>query len=163
MILNIQALITSQQMTFEENEMVSFEKFHLGTQQTEYMAKVSGTVTKNSNKYIVEGDVRITLTLLCDRCMKTYDYPIHAKLYSVFSSSETDENEDVKPVLKSSIDLSDDILEAIAIEIPMKSLCKQDCKGLCSKCGANLNEETCKCSSTEIDPRLAHLQNIFCQ
>lgn len=165
MIINIQALMTSKQLDFEGEQAVCLKEFNLGTQKTDYMAKVHGTVTKNGTLYTVSGEIDITIQMACDRCMKLYDYPIHTTLYSAFSSGEIspDESEDVKPVIKSSIDLSDDILEAIAMEIPLKSLCKEECKGVCSKCGTNLNKETCKCTRSDIDPRLEQLQNIFCQ
>lgn len=165
MIINIQALITSKQLDFEGEQAISLKEFNLGTQKTEHMAKVRGKVTKGGMMYTVSAEVDVTIHMTCDRCMKEYAYPIHTTLYSAFSSGEItpDESEDVKPVIKSSIDLSDNILEAIAMEIPLKSLCQEDCKGVCPKCGANLNKGTCKCAQSDIDPRLEQLQNIFCQ
>lgn len=165
MIINIQALITSKQLDFEGEQNVSLKEFNLGTQKTDYMAKVYGEVIRNGTTYIVSGTLDVTIKMVCDRCMVEYDYPIHTTLYSAFSSGEIapDESEDVKPVIKSSIDLSDSILEAIAMEIPMKSLCLEDCKGICTMCGTNLNRGTCECAQSDIDPRLEKLQSIFCQ
>ena len=102
--------------------------------------------------------------MICDRCMRTFEYPLHAMLDDQFSNSEQEllEDEDIKRVTKSSIDLSDSILESIAMAMPMKALCEGDCKGMCFKCGANLNENTCKCDRADIDPRLEALKDIFC-
>lgn len=58
-----------------------------------------------------------------------------------------------------------DILEYVRIQIylskPMQILCKPECKGLCSKCGINLNEKECNCDHEDIDPRLAGLKDFF--
>ncbi|MDD6168654.1 MAG: DUF177 domain-containing protein, partial [Lachnospiraceae bacterium] len=44
---------------------------------------------------------------------------------------------------------------------PAKVLCKPDCKGICPKCGTNLNLETCDCEQGELDPRMAAFQDVF--
>ncbi|MEG0324957.1 MAG: DUF177 domain-containing protein [Cellulosilyticaceae bacterium] len=163
MKINIQTLINKTELEFAEETTVSLKNLHLGSEKTDYVAKVYGTVIKQGNKYLVSGEIDITVKLLCDRCMHEFDYPIHADLYSEFSSDNqyADENDDVKPVIKSSIDLSDDILEAIVVEVPMKCLCSKDCKGMCKNCGANLNHSVCECESADIDLRLEQLKDIF--
>lgn len=164
MKINIQTLINKPELIFSEETTISLKKLRLGSEITDYVAHVSGTITRQGNQYRVSGEVDVTIRMLCDRCMHEFDYPIHANLYSEFSSDEqyTCENEDVKPVIKSSIDLSDDIVEAIVMEVPMKSLCKEDCKGFCKTCGANLNDTTCDCGSADVDLRLEQLKDIFC-
>jgi len=47
------------------------------------------------------------------------------------------------------------------VSLPMKHLCSEDCKGICSKCGKNLNEGKCDCPDREIDPRLAVLADLL--
>nr|WP_307989504.1 DUF177 domain-containing protein [uncultured Niameybacter sp.] len=131
---------------------------------TDYKARVYGTIEKRQELFTVTGYVDVTLQMVCDRCMRTFEYPLHAMLDDQFSNSEQEllEDEDIKRVTKSSIDLSDSILESIAMAMPMKALCEDDCKGMCLKCGANLNENTCKCDRADIDPRLEALKDIFC-
>ncbi|MFN3694656.1 MAG: YceD family protein, partial [Ignavibacterium sp.] len=51
------------------------------------------------------------------------------------------------------IDFDNDVREFAILAIPMKKLCKEDCKGLCPRCGADLNFEQCTCPKEEIDPR----------
>ena len=164
MKINIQTLINKPELDFEGETTVSIKNLQSGNKQTDCVAKVNGVVTRKGNNYVVTGTVETTVKLLCDRCMHEFDYPIHADLYSEFSSDERylDENEDVTPVIKSSIDLSDAVLEAIVMNLPMKSLCKEDCKGMCKKCGANLNHSSCECNGSDIDLRLEQFKDIFC-
>ena len=49
----------------------------------------------------------------------------------------------------------------ILMNWPMQVLCKEDCKGLCPSCGANLNLTTCDCDSTDLDPRMAKIRDVF--
>ena len=51
----------------------------------------------------------------------------------------------------------------LTLNLPMKVLCKEDCKGICNRCGANLNLETCDCDTRSLDPRMAVIQDIFKQ
>ena len=59
------------------------------------------------------------------------------------------------------LDIDEELKEEIEMEFPSRFLCKDDCKGLCQKCGKNLNEGKCACPEYEIDPRLAPLQKIL--
>lgn len=161
--MNIQTLKNDETMSFDESLNLSLKSLRFSSDITEYDAKIYGTVTKNGKRITVQGYIDLDLIMFCDRCMKRASNPIHAELFCEFSTDPQVrvEDEDVKPVTKSSIDLSDAILESIAMHLPMKVLCNEDCKGLCKKCGANLNDATCQCDALDIDPRLEQLKNIF--
>ena len=58
------------------------------------------------------------------------------------------------------VDLSPLIQDQVLLTLPLKVICREDCLGLCQRCGKNLNRETCQCSVAEIDPRLAALKNF---
>ena len=49
----------------------------------------------------------------------------------------------------------------LIVQWPIRVLCKDDCKGICSRCGANLNIQTCDCDTTGLDPRMAAIKDIF--
>ena len=53
------------------------------------------------------------------------------------------------------------VCSEILVSWPSKVLCKEDCKGLCNTCGTNLNLKTCDCEPTDLDPRMAQIQEIF--
>ena len=55
------------------------------------------------------------------------------------------------------------IYNEILVNLPMKVLCRTDCKGICNRCGANLNMGSCKCDKTELDPRMSKILDVFNQ
>lgn len=61
------------------------------------------------------------------------------------------------------IDLEPIVREQVLLALPMSAVCREDCSGLCVKCGQNLNEKECGCDTTFVDPRLAALKNIKIQ
>jgi len=72
-------------------------------------------------------------------------------------------DEDIRYVApeQSEIDITEDIRETVLLAIPIKLLCKHDCKGLCPHCGANLNVESCTCAEEMIDPRWEALKKLL--
>ena len=74
-----------------------------------------------------------------------------------------DEDNDEYVIVKNGfLDIDRELVEDLLLEFPPKLLCKEECKGLCSKCGKNLNFEACDCpKKKEIDPRLAILQKLL--
>jgi uncharacterized protein len=58
------------------------------------------------------------------------------------------------------VDLSPLVQDQVLLTLPPKVICREDCRGLCQRCGKNLNRETCQCSVAEVDPRLAALKNF---
>jgi uncharacterized protein len=72
------------------------------------------------------------------------------------------EGSDEETLLESSVlDLAPILEEEITLNLPLQVICSESCKGLCPKCGADLNKETCTCSDERIDPRLEALKNLF--
>ena len=91
-------------------------------------------------------------SLICDRCLEDYEQPLNAEGMLVFvlggSTRDRSQDEDEIKYLSAEtteLDLSKDLHDILMLSLPLKSLCKDDCKGLCSGCGCNLNEDTCDC------------------
>jgi len=59
------------------------------------------------------------------------------------------------------IDLTDRVIEYLILTIPMKNICRSECKGICPGCGADLNHETCRCVETAVDPRWEGLRKLM--
>ncbi len=90
--------------------------------------------------------------LICDRCLEDYEQPLNAEgmLVFVLGGSTRDgspDDDEIKYLSAETVelDLSTDLHDILMLCLPLKSLCKDDCKGLCSGCGCNLNEDTCDC------------------
>ena len=103
----------------------------------------------------------------CARCLKPVSLEISGELgylYYPRKAGEPDELDDYMTVEADLsgrvIDVMPQIQESIYTLIPTKILCREDCKGLCPECGANLNEGSCSCKRDNIDPRLEALRNF---
>ena len=87
-----------------------------------------------------------------------------AVLLAVFLlGCEEGEEIDIDPLEKGVIDLREMITEQIHLSLPVKPLCEENCRGLCSRCGVDLNKETCSCADGETDPRWEALKQLKVQ
>ncbi|MBQ1741932.1 MAG: DUF177 domain-containing protein [Oscillospiraceae bacterium] len=122
---------------------------------------VVGQVRNIAGMLRLQLEVDTTLACVCDRCGTTFDKPFHLSLeYLLAEELEDEENDDILLLEGGTIDLSELVREAFILNMDTKTLCREDCKGLCPGCGANLNYETCRCKK-EIDPRLAALAKLL--
>ena len=80
---------------------------------------------------------------------------------SLAPSIEGEESDSILPVPDMKLDLDELVYSEVVVSVPMKHLCKEDCKGICEKCGKNLNEGECGCPKREIDPRLSVLADLL--
>jgi uncharacterized protein len=122
---------------------------------------VVGQVRNIAGMLRLQLEVDTTLACVCDRCGTTVAKPLHLSLeYLLAAELEDEENDDILLLEGGTIDLSELVREAFILNMDTKTLCREDCKGLCPGCGANLNYETCRCKK-EIDPRLAALAKLL--
>jgi len=75
--------------------------------------------------------------------------------------AEEDGVEAPLPLVGDEVDLTLPAWEALVLELPMKPVCREDCRGLCPVCGTNLNERECGCRVEEADPRLEALKKLL--
>lgn len=104
--------------------------------------------------------------LTCDRCTEDFDAEVFNDFVLTYlvsgDDSKVSEDEGVyflKPE-QDRINISKDVKEYVNLSIPMKVLCDDNCKGLCLRCGTNLNNETCSCSQGEINPQWLPLMKL---
>jgi len=120
-----------------------------------------GRVTNHAGALTLEGTARSVLDLTCDRCGKEFTREKVVALDCLVACElEDDENDDIILLEGTELDLDETVTTAYVLAMDTKNLCSDDCKGLCAKCGANLNVETCRCKP-EVDPRLAALAQLL--
>jgi uncharacterized protein len=112
------------------------------------------TLDKANDQITVRGMVRSMARLECVRCLRVFDQPVEAELLvyadRAGSSRRGDEEDDLERdhYMKfhdgRQLDLSEDVRETLLLEVPFTPHCREDCKGLCPKCGADLNEGPCE-------------------
>ena len=125
---------------------------------------------KDKDRFRLDGTVRAELELACSRCVEPFRIPVDAPfdlryLPAAAMSSEperevADEDLDTSYYRDEVIDLNELLREQFYLALPMKPLCREDCRGLCPLCGANLNTAPCACAATWEDPRLATLKAL---
>lgn len=132
--------------------------------------KLSGEARSVEGKFEVDGTLVTELNVACARCLEPIALPMNiafeARFVSpeVFDAAEEHELEGdaltVDVLEGESIDLKAIAREQILLNLPVQLFCKEDCQGLCEKCGANRNLIDCKCIDEEIDPRWAALADL---
>jgi len=124
-----------------------------------------GTVefTRISRGIFSEGQLRSQVQLECARCLETFAQPLNLHLEAQFGLPPIrPQGETIFPIgVKGIVDLTPALREQILLDLPMRPLCKPDCRGLCVECGKNLNEGPCDCVKETFDPRLVKLKELL--
>ncbi|MBQ3491406.1 MAG: DUF177 domain-containing protein [Oscillospiraceae bacterium] len=125
--------------------------------------RISGTVRNTAGVLVMKGMINTTIHGTCDRCAADFTRDVAIPVEVVLVNELADEeNEDewVFPLEANTADLDDIVRTVFVLNMDSKLLCKDDCAGLCCKCGKNLNEGPCACQK-EIDPRFAALKQLL--
>ncbi|MCB1024394.1 MAG: DUF177 domain-containing protein, partial [Acidobacteria bacterium] len=138
--------------------------------KTEKEITFKGKLDNREAWALVEGEISADLELACSRCLgwvtKHFDIDFETAFITAENFTEEQEIElEVKGLEVSifegnKIDLVEVAQEQILLSIPPQILCKEDCKGLCMKCGSNKNLDGCKCDEAEVDSRWSALGNL---
>jgi uncharacterized protein len=173
MIFNVAQLMKSPVGTSLEYELEE-ENVQLDTD-----LKLIGPITGHARLrrinqgLLADGWVDVTLEQECTRCLKQFELPTHVPFEGRFYPTmdivtgapllPPDDGEDAFAIDDHhQIDLTEIVRQHVLLEMPMVTLCKEDCAGLCSQCGKDLNEGPCNCQP-EIDTRMSILQTLLQQ
>ena len=172
---NNKALITLPPRNDTETEIFSEWHFPGGTLHFEgqdftfpegFHAQASAQWLESEALLLAGIDVNAVIEAECARCLKPVSLEISGKLMYLYCSQDpqTINDDEFMPVdvdyFGRVLDIMPQIEESIYTLIPTKILCREDCKGLCPNCGADLNEGECSCKNEDIDPRLEALRNF---
>ena len=133
--------------------------------------RVEGSATRKGEQIRLRGTISAEVELLCDRCLAPERAPLAVEFDTSFIPQEVEagKQENVELLTEDlglsayegdAVDLDELVREQILLALPSRHLCREDCKGLCQKCGANLNENQCSCEQGETDPRWAALADL---
>ena len=123
----------------------------------------TGMVRNTAGVLMMTGSITTCIHGICDRCASEFDreidFPIDVVLVTELANEEN-EDEWVFPLEGDSADLDDIVRTVFVLNLDSKLLCDEDCKGLCCRCGKNLNDGPCSCQK-ELDPRFAALKQLL--
>lgn len=119
-------------------------------------ARAQGTLMP-SGQVLVEGALEGALDAKCKRCLNPVDVAFDVTFTTVFTAEADSENGDgeIRPIPAGAaeLDLRPLVREELMLNIPQYAVCREECAGLCSTCGVDLNEESCECTASDQDPR----------
>ncbi len=123
-------------------------------------------VTNCGTHLEAKGTVKTVVKLTCGRCLEQFDYPLAADFNEKYVAKEAagGTDQDLRDCITfegDHINLLPEVMAAIRLALPMRQVCRDDCQGLCAKCGTNLNHSKCDCADEDIDPRMAVLQDLL--
>ena len=140
------------------------------TARVKSVVEVQGKIKKGIVQVDVEGRISAGVEVECDRCLqpveKSLEFPFDVAFvtpdnYTQAKEAELNQDDlEVSIYAGDKIDLSELAREQIILNLPEQTFCRDDCKGLCPKCGANRNLIDCNCEEKEVDPRWAALKNL---
>ena len=154
----------------------TFEPAAFDPQDSDYRVtspvRLAADVQKiDGNAFGVSGRVQATLELVCSRCVDPFEVPVDAHFdlrYVPHTDNAGDPEQEIGEddlttayYREGMLDLIDLMREQFVLALPMKPLCREDCRGLCPECGTNLNKGQCDCAPRWEDPRLAALKSLL--
>ena len=164
MLLGLSKIIDcpGQSVTFSTSVDLSDLRYGESYPVTEPV-QASGVVRNTAGVLVMTGSIHTKIHGVCDRCAGDFhrdvEFPIDVVLVTELTNEEN-EDEWVFPLEGDSADLEDIVRTVFVLNLDSKLLCKDDCQGLCCRCGKNLNEGPCGCQK-ELDPRFAALRQLL--
>jgi len=132
-------------------------------------AKTRMVLRRISADVLISGNVDTQVSLECGRCLVSFNQDLSVPIELAFSSERPDldpevelsEEDLLRDFMDDEIDLGHISEEQVLLNMPMRPLCSEDCKGLCPGCGSDLNQSECSCSKDKVDPRLQILRKLL--
>ncbi len=123
--------------------------------------QIQGSIIVKEGIADVKLSVNTRLQYTCSRCLTLFEEDLNLIIDEKISKNEQDDESIITIEEGDVLDITDVVLNNIYLALPLKNLCREDCKGLCQNCGLNLNLGQCSCEVEDIDPRLSSLKDIF--
>ncbi|WP_250230147.1 YceD family protein [Anaeropeptidivorans aminofermentans] len=162
MVVALELLKGSDKIDIEGRENVELSSlYNLDSSIAEIIIK--GSIEKDGPDYLVKAHVDAHINFKCDTCLASSPKVVSFDMEERFSKTLAayDEDSEIWPIPEDFIDLSSVTMENLYMNMPMKVSCSDGCKGLCPKCGKDLNQGDCDCDKTDIDPRFDVLRSLF--
>ena len=169
MLIDLSKILTHEGMQQNVEMIPEGDKFSCKLGEFSYAEKfpvMLSIVHTNDQVLKITGEGRVSIWIPFSRCLEPVLHTFSIQIEEEADMKLTDQ-ERIEALDESSF-IQDKVLDTekllhneILIRWPMRVLCKEDCKGICSRCGANLNQGSCDCDTADLDPRMAVISDIF--
>ena len=155
-LVDVGSLLRFEEQLLPLNVKVIVESFSIGGEEVEITSPVffSGVARRLSKGIQIEGKIKAQVFLDCARCLEKFCFSIETAVKEFFAlpayQAQLPDELDYYLVQAEKIDLKPMIKELLALAIPFKALCSEDCLGLCPLCGKNLNQGLCSCQDNQL-------------
>ena len=165
MILDLSAVVNAEGKKLAFDTKLDFQDAKdLGIDFSQPV-EVSGNVVNIGGSLELSANVRTVLRCVCNRCCVEFCEDFECSFEEVLKKEDkfASETEDLDAVYfqGNQVELDEIVLNNIIVAMPIKMLCKEDCRGLCPVCGKNLNDGDCGCDTRTSDPRFDVLDKFF--
>jgi len=126
-------------------------------------------VENTGSLLLLRGELRATLRLACTRCLGALERPITITIEEEFSTGQTEpdvatmdrDEPEASAMSDFVLDVFEFVRQQILVHVPIASICREDCRGICPRCGQNLNEKDCDCAVEPDDSPWARLSDLL--
>ncbi|MFA9423312.1 MAG: DUF177 domain-containing protein [Sedimentibacter sp.] len=165
MLIRLNKFLSSDAISLNVNEnyVIDDEEFLAMTHLNKEIS-FSADIYKVEDNILLNGTIKYTFADQCARCLEDFDNTVETKFEAIIVQRiiEDEESDEIQLIITDGCVVLDEIIkQMIYLSMPMKSLCKEDCKGICPTCGVNLNHEKCKCENNLTDPRFNKLKDLL--
>jgi uncharacterized protein len=149
--INLVRVVPAEDPLFEQMEFELCQAVRLGGRLTD----------AGNNGYYWQGCLETRVKTACRRCLAEIEVDIAQPIQVLFTEEENTEDPSayVIPARATELDLSEAVREELILAVPDYSLCREECRGICPRCGTDLNTGACSCAP-ELDPRWAPLEKL---
>jgi len=123
-------------------------------------ARAAGNVKNSAGVLTFSANVDTECVCVCARCLKEFELSLHKQISADLTEGGEGENPDGYFLQGDKVDANEIIVTEFLLDLDERLFCKEDCAGLCQKCGSDLNTGQCVCKK-DIDPRLAALEQFI--
>ena len=163
MILDLKRIFATDNSVLEiEHTLDMSDVDFYGNYPLKNPVKITGSVSNRASVVSLNLNIEYIFAADCDRC-GVFTQHNHTVIVDklLATAIERQESDTIITVPDMKLDVDEFVYSEVILDLPSKHLCNDTCKGICFKCGKNLNEGECGCNTREVDPRLAKLMELL--
>lgn len=162
MIINLKSFLAERNSVKSINSSFSMKEVEIdGVKPFVSDIQVDGEIKARDGFVEFTAQLCFDYLMPCDICAKDVLTTMRFEIHHGLVQNETDDSADFFVEVSEELDLYEFLHEEVILNLPTKYVCSDDCKGICSKCGADLNETTCSCETVYINPQFESLKDLL--